>query len=798
MNFKILLIIFIFLTPCIVQAQATYTISGQLTTGAGKPVQLAVLLLQNAKDSSVIKSALTDSKGTYTLEATDISNSFLKIDATGFITEYIHVDAAQHQQTVNIKLKESSKTLSEVTITSRKPTVEYKVDRTVFNVENSVTATGGDAWDALKKTPGVMIMRNDVTIAGKNSAGIMINGRLQQLSGDDLAQLLRSIPADNLSKIEVITNPPARYDAEGNGGLINIITKRSMKAGVKGNVTATYNRNHYNAPTISTALNYKMEKLNIFCSARTGTWGWKYTAWANTYYPGQTWKQTVDQGSVNKYARVQAGAEYNLTKSATIGFEYAKGMSSMDNTENISATSFNGKEQIDSVIRTIGETHEINGGKHTIDVNYEWRIDSTGKKLNIDANYFTQKTDRKRDFGISSYLPDGATAGGSTNRMAANPAITIRSVNADIEWPLRFAKLSFGAKASAVDNSSNNVYLTKSGGDYITDTGKTNEFSYREDIQAVYITAQKKIGKYDIQLGLRGEHTQTKGYSSTLGQTNLNDYIKLFPSGYVQYSLSDNHSFSVSVARRINRPGYNSLNPFRFYYTPTSYKEGNPNLQPSFNTRTQLTYTYKSKYNFNIIYNQTSAYWDRIIQTDTIKGTSSITWQNLGSTKYISASVGFTLNPTRWWETVTEITGFYAYFKPYAGNTATNKTYAGLNVGMESENTFFINRKRTLAFELSGYYYAPKQKDYKRWEAMSCINMGIRWMLMNKNLVLALNGDDVMARAYWLQTNLANGTKEYSYDDERSVRLSITYKFGNKNVKARRDRNISEEIQRAN
>jgi len=577
--------------------------------------------------------------------------------------------------------------------------------------------------------------------------------------------------------------------------LINIITKRSFKNGLNGSTTLSYTRNTYNSPTLSTTVNYKVDKLSLFSTASLGTYAWKDTAHTTTYFPGRRWEQDANQGVFNKYARLQVGAEYNLSEKSIIGIQLSEAANKIDNTEDISSASFSGSNTPDSINRTKGETHEIYPGKHTINVNYEWIIDSIGKKLNVDVDYYNQITDKKRDFGISNHLPDGQTTGLNTNRMTANPAITIQSVKADCEWPNKIAKFTFGAKASVVNNSADNDFYTQAGTTYVVDLSKTNSFNYREEIQSLYTTSQKKIGKFEFQFGLRGEHTATKGYSSNTGQTNENDYIKFFPTGYVQYAPNHNHNFSFSASRRIGRPRYVFLNPFRFYYTPLSYTEGNSNLQPDFSTMFDLGYVYKSKYSIKIFTKSTTNYWDKTIVIDSTGGTSNITWKNIGNSRFSGININATLNPANWWECVLALNGTNSYFKPYQNAT---KTYNTFYASIQYNNSFYLNKQKTFSAEISGYYNTPRQRDIRRWQEVSCINIGLRLMLMGKSLILTLNGDDILAKAYWININLANGTRAYSYDDERSIRFSATYKFGNKNIKNRRDRNTPEEIQRVN
>ncbi|RYD57593.1 MAG: TonB-dependent receptor [Sphingobacteriales bacterium] len=774
-------------------AQNQYIIQGKINGADNAAIANALVSLIQQEDSATVTSVVADKDGGYKISAAAIADMLLKIDATGYTVWYSSLNSNAQQQ-VNAVLQKN-KMLSEVAIVARKPVYEQKPDRTVFNVENSVTATGSDAWNALRKTPGILIMGNSVTISGKGAVGVMINGRMQQVAGEDLAQLLRSIPSDNLSKIEVITTPPARYDAEGNMGLINIVTKKNLKQGFKGSVTASYKRNALSSPSLSTTMSYGSEKLNVTVNAATSQFCYQYVNRTNTYFPGQVWEQELISGYTNRSARFQLAADYKLTKNMTIGIVAGEAMNTLDFPDSSRINIYDEQRNLDSTIRIKGWSLDKFKGKHSLNLNYEWRFDDKGKKLNIDADYYGHKGTRLREFDMISYQSGGDVIAGVSNRMSGSPSVDIRSIKADLELPFKFAKLTTGIKASEVNNVADNIHELRINEVYTRDLTRTNTFEYNEQIQAAYITAQRKIGKVDIQAGVRAEHTHTEGYSPTLSRTDINDYTQFFPSGYVQYSLSDNHSFNANYSRRINRPAYSFLNPFRLYYSANSYAEGNPYLRPSYRNGVELGYVYKSKYFFKAFASQTNNYWDRIIETDAASGTTRYTRANVGRGQWSGLGASTMLNPYKWWEFRVGINLEHNDFKlSHFGRTdRLNSTFPWADMN----HSFVLDKKKTLTAEVYAYYYAQRQKDYKIWGEMSTVNIGIRKTFMNNNMILALRFDDIFAKAYWFQTNIVNGTTEYSYDNEQGVGLSLTWKFGNKNIKGKRDKAVVEEIQRA-
>jgi outer membrane receptor protein involved in Fe transport len=773
----------------------TRSIHGVIANSEGKTIPFANVVLLRYADSSIVKVAATTTEGVYEIVIDSIADVMLKVDATGYGKQVRAVSLNDMSAPINFTLI-AERSLKEVSISGRKPIIEEKVDRTIFNVENSITAIGGDAMDALKKTPGVLVVNGEITIAGKNSVSVMINGRLQQLSGRDLVQLLRSIPSDNLSKIEVITTPPAKYDAEGNSGMINLVTKKNLKNGLKGSATASYLQNSLGNPLLSTSLSYRKDKLNVFCNANAGVEAEKYTNRTTSFYPPQRSEQTFYQYTYDKNASVQLGADYQLHKDHTVGVLVTERFSRADNTDNAVANNFGSDNKIDSIVKTTGESQEFFRGKHALNLNYEWKIDAKGRKLNADADYFTQLAQRNRSFVTQGYTPEGNAGIGMNDMSNAAPGITIKSVKTDVEWPVSALTLSFGGKAAFIENTSDNVYKTYNGTDFVIDTGRSNEFSYSEQTQALYVSGQGSKGKFDIQAGLRAEHTFTKTYSPTVGVRNTNEYLQLFPTGYVQYKINDENSISVNYSRRINRPGYSSLNPFRFYFTSNFYTVGNPNLQPSFVNSLELAYRWKGKYSFKVFTRQADNYSNRLFSTDPATSTTFVTRANIGTDKYCGLNINGQFTVTKWWEMRNSANIAYNYYDlNYYGDRV---ALHGINEWFEIGSTFYLNKSKTLSAEVDAYYYTPRQWDYKIWWDMSCVNAGIKLQLLDNNLIIALAFEDLMAKAYWLQTNVVNNTTEYSYDNARGVRLSINYKFGNKNVKIRQGDHSNEEIQRVN
>lgn len=596
----------------------------------------------------------------------------------------------------------------------------------------------------------------------------------------------------------MITSPGAKYDASGNAGIINLVTKKNIKEGLNGSITGNYNRNSYNSPSGSLSLQYKTGKFNFYTNDNISEFNWLYTNRLSLYYTDQKWEQSVNSEYSNKNGRAQVGVDYDLKKNMILGLMYSRGFGGNDTKEHISSSLFSNSTLPDSLVRSDGTMHEVYKGKNTGNVNYEWRIDTSGKKFSLSADYFSQQLMRERNFQVNSFSGSDPSPkkDGTQNKINEDPSITIRSVAGDLDLPYPIIAVSLGGKASFVENDGDYVYQTLTPAGYSPDSSKSNRFLYKEYIQAGYLSAKKKIRDLEILAGIRVEHTDALGLTPATQGAFHKNYTQLFPSATIGYKLNEHHNFALSYTRRIERPSYNLLNPFKTYYTENSYQQGNPALQPAITNGFLLSWFINSQYHLRIRINQVNNYWDRVYFTDSSTQVSVVSRTNLGKGMFYVLNFSFSETPAKWWELNGEISGTYNQF--WLNAYGKENTYSGISGWIELNNSFYLSRNKTLIAELNGYYYSPRQKDYKLWREMHNIDGGIKALLLDKTLVIGLAFDDPFATSSWFQTNKENGTTEYSYDDQRSLSFSLSYKFGNKNMKTKKERaETIEEILRA-
>lgn len=763
------------------------------------PLAFANVLLHDARDSSLLlQPVFTDSNGRFSITLPEpFVPCFAEFSMLGYKPVFLPVTAdAKDNNALRIVLQAEGKTLEGVTITEQKALIERKPDRTIFNASQSIAAIGSDVYDLLKKTPGVQIRNGEVNIVGKSTVNVMINDRQVQLTGSELEAYLRSLPAGDVSRIEVITAPPARYDAEGNSGIINIVTRKKKNNGFNGSLDLSYEQRTRPSLGMDGLFNFRQGKLNVYGTFSGSKNRFISKQQTNTFYPGQEQELMLNQDNRPGYTYAQAGIDYELSPGSTIGLLYTNGTSSVQRDEVIRIKA---RQQpsgiIDSMMNTDAYATE-KALRNVINLNYEWKLDTGGRKLMLNAEYFHRNSDKTRDFTTGNYFSDGSATGSSSdNRTNGNQTVKITTLRADLEWPTRFADFSAGGKATFIRNYSDNLFRYLQGGNYLTDGGKTNAFDYEENTQAAYVSTQRSWGKWQAQAGLRAEYTQTKGISRTLNQTNTNDYLKLFPTAYIQYKLNDDHSWNLNYTRRISRPSFWNMNPFRVYSTATAYEQGNPFLQPAFSNNIELGYTYKSMLVFTAFYQTVDQFATRVSQIDTVNNTFFFLQANAGSELQCGFTGSLTYNPLPFWETSTQLSGVYNRFTASFYNTE-QQSSSRLGFYVETSHTFTLDKAKTLMLQLHYAYFSGGQDDVDIQKPNSTFDFGGRVLLFRKKVTLSAFVSDLFKTDISEFTNVYNGTYQHRYFDTRSLRIALGWKFGNNELKARKERKANEDTRR--
>ncbi|WP_440134871.1 outer membrane beta-barrel protein [Chitinophaga sancti] len=781
---------FLFLSS--LQSLGQDRISGQVINKSNKSIQDVSVILFSKTDGHVLKTSITNADGHFEISSDHLLNNDLKFTHLNYDERIIHLDTeALKNGIITVLLDEASRrNLKEVQVTTRKQLIERKIDRTIFNVENSIAVIGGDAMDALSKAPGVRVgSNNSISIIGKNTIKVLINDKLIRLSGDDLVNYLKSIPAADLSRIEVITNPPSKYDAEGNSGLINIVTRKVKREGFYGNVRMNFIKTVYQSENGGVSFSYIKDRMTL-TGGINGNHNRTYsTNTKRTFYPEQLWDESANKIRKNRSISGSIGLDYKINSKQLIGFQYNASFPGNDDKAS-SLTTVRSYEKLkpDSLITTNSLTSS-RIQNHSFNIHHEIEIDTAGKGVFTDADYFYYT---KGSNGIySSYtqndaMSDPAHMSGALNQTPQK--IKLMSAQTEFRYPVRNYKLSWGAKISMIRNNSNSNFYIENADTLLLDTSRTFKFRYKENTEALFFSGNRSFGKLEVQLGLRAEYTQINGVSETYNQENEAFYLKIFPTAYFLYRFDDEQSLSLTYGRRISRPEYSRLNPFRYYSSPYSYSEGNPYLLPSYSNNFEISHNYKdlvtSQGFVSILYNG----FDQIGIPD--KNTNIIGIVQRNFLKVTSCGINETINTTysSWLESYHEISVYYN--SAVSSNINTPKKVDGWGAYLSTSNTITFNKKKTILGSADFWFQFPEISGVDKVESYYSLDLGLKLLLLHKKLTVIINGTDLLKTNKVYFSSITNSiVQNYGgYSGARSVRLSFSYKFGAA-IKSQRKKN---------
>ena len=689
------------------------------------------------------------------------------------------------------------KQIEHIEIVTKKKLVERKIDRLVFNVENSISATGGDALDALKVTPGIRVLNDKISMIGKSGMIVMVDDKVIKLSGDDLIGFLKTIPSDNIKSIEVITVPPAKYEAQGNSGIINIKLNKVKQNSWNSSVRSTYTQTTYPAGTLGGNFNYNKDKISVE-SDLGYTNGSVAPSYKTTFfYPSQVWNEVNTNRNYYDLIRGKMGVNYRFSDSFNIGIQYMSSNNKKKNLENdFSTITNNSNNSIDSLIVNKAE-NKIRNRFSTVDFYSIYKLDTLGRKISANFNYLKFKDSQDRIFSSNNLLANNTVIPNSyySANNISKQDIENYSANVDVDFPTKFADFTFGGKVSFTKNKTDLALYNLSSGSSVYDDTQSNRFIYKENTEALYISASKKLSeKWETQLGLRFETTQTQGNSITLDKINKNNYSKLFPTFYLTYTPDENNIFSLNYSRRLNRPNFEDLNPFRIYNNKYQYSEGNPFLQPSYSHNMELSYTLKNNWTSKLYYSKITDGSGGIILIEPANNNlqANIILNYLNS-QIIGLSESYTLNFKKWFQSYNSFDVYYSNSKstvPYV-----NSNVDGFNYNLTTNNTFSFNKEKTVLFGLNYSYNFKGISGVDRISAYSQLDVSLKFLFLNKSLSLAIIGNDILKSSIITQTSITNNyqIKYKNYEDIRFLRLSLVYKFGNKDIKSTQIEGSNEE-----
>jgi len=778
-------------------------VNGLVKDNQGQPVKGATVSLLRSTDSSVMKFAASNTDGSFSFSGIKEGNYRLKATfvghKAGFSSQFNYAGSEVNIPAVVVNKLQGD--LKEVVVTASRPLIEVKADKTIMNVEGTINAVGSDVVELLRKSPGVMVDKDDnISMNGKNGVQVFIDGRPSPLAGADLASYLKSIQSSQVESIELITNPSAKYEAAGNAGIINIRLKKNKSLGTNGSVNAGWNIGTYPKYVGGISLNHRNKKVNIY-----GNYGYNNAKnEMNLSIRRSVLDSMFDQKGTmlnrNRSHNFKGGLDYFIDKKSTVGIiltgNFADPQFSNHSVTPISNISTG---EVDRIL-VANNTNDMSRDNLNINLNYSY-INPNGRNLtvNLDRGYYDLYSNQYQPNDY--YDPSGVKISSVVYQMIAPTNIDINSLKVDYEQNFKKGKLGYGGKVGYVTSDNDfqryNVYST---GNEL-DKDRSNRFQYKENVNAAYVNYNRPMKGFIIQAGVRVENTNLEGVSTgqkkVTGEYQPYDssftrhYTDFFPSAAITFNKKPKSQFTLSYSRRIDRPAYQDLNPFEMKLDEYTFMKGNINLRPQYTNSLALSHTYKFKLNSSLSYSHVNDMFAQLI--DTAEGSKAfVSKRNLATQDVISLNVSYPFQ-RKAFSSLLNVNTNYSHYTANFGEGRTIDINAAAFRFFTQNNLKF---KKTWTAELTGFYNAPTvMMGTFKMKAMWSVDLGLQKQIMKGNGTLRASVSDVFKTLKFSGTSDFAGQKTVTNFrfESRQFKTSFVYRFGNSQVKAARQRTTGSE-----
>ncbi len=764
----------------------SYGLSGKVRDQKNEAIPFASVFLLRSSDSVLVKGSSADDYGSF--EITNIPEGLYLLQASyiGWTSNNMVLDISKDITIGAVIITQKSEELDEVVVTANRPQVERKVDRLIFTVENTVLSQSS-SWDILKQTPGVIAMQDELQIRNQ-AATVYINDRKVQLSAEEVRNLLENYQGENIKSVEVINNPPARYDAEG-GAVLNIITSKNISLGYKGNINTTYTQGVFSKYNFGTSHFYKTEKLNLNLSYAfaprkdfkdvqgetnfiddTGV----YSRWITDFDKTSRFRTHV-AGLVLDY-QFDDRNELNLTSNAQLS-PYRK----YDNLQN--TVMLNRVNVVDSTFTTASPEDEI---KNNIsgDITYKHKFKENGSLL-INGHYTKFDLSRTQNVNSDYFSPDGSFIRDFNFLTDANQDIEIATAQIDYSGLLGATNVEAGLKGSFIASKSTLDYFSANNG-LVLDPALSDNFLYDENVYAAYTSFSYDWEKWSVKGGVRAEHTQSTGTSLALASINNLEYFELFPTFYLLHNRNENHSFSFDYSRKLVRPRYQDLNPFRTFINENNFLEGNPELLPNFSNNFNLNYTLNQELFFDVYYRDNGNF----ISTLYFQDNENQVLRNITQNVLESTSYGFDFNYgksiTNHWYLYSYISIFHedeTFLALESDNVAVKNEFDGFYADIT--NYLTLSKDGTFKGELGLTYLSGFLQGSFIMAETTNLTFGVRKSFWNRRALVSFTVNDMLGKANGRATSkyLNQDNNILAIPETQYIRFGVTYNFGNFRLK---------------
>jgi len=795
-NFTIVAIAILSMRSLQSMAQAPGKVTGSVTDHNNKAMASANIALLLAKDSSLIKTAVSNSKGEFEIPFSKSGSYLLSYSLVGFEHNYSLVFSLTEGENFTAKtigLSPAVSKLQGVTVVAKKPLIEVRADKTVFNVEASINATGSNALELLQKSPGIQVDNNEnISMKGKSGVRVYVDGKMMQLDTKDLAAYLKSINSSDMEAIEMISNPSAKYDASGNAGIINIRLKKNKKFGTNGSANLGFVQGVTPKGNGSVNLNYRDKKINLF--SNIGGYIGDNQNLLDLY---RVQKDTLyDQHSTNingnKSMNIKAGADYFIDNKNTIGVMATTNFSDAEFRSSSNTQIY--YQPTNQFVKSLQAYNNIPGSRTNANFNLNYRyIDTTGREINFDADYgLFRGTGR-------SYQPNNYYGFNNNllysiiNRNSTPTDIDIYTAKIDAEQKLGKGKLGYGLKTSFVTTKNTfDFFNDDANGVPVKILDRSNNFTYKENVNAAYVNYQQQLNdKWSLQTGVRAEQTNSDGNLSRADGTVQDDnrvkrnYLDIFPSAAITWNVNKKNALNLTFSRRIDRPTYQDLNPFENKLDELTYEKGNAFLLPQYTNSIELTHTFMGFINTTAGYSHVKDYATQV--TDTTGNATYVQQQNLATQQILSFNIGAPLPIRKWWNSYVNVWYNYQLFDGAVGGKAVKLNIPSYGVYMQQ--SFTLGKDYTA--ELSGSFNGPNVWGATwRTKSQGGLDVGLQKLMLKKKATVKISATDIFRTNPWTAISDFGGAyiKGSGAWESRTFRINFNWRFGSNEIRKSRDR----------
>ncbi len=810
-----LTIVFILLTSSIFaqdrnsngSSAANITINGKvLEKDSNGPMEYATIAIID-KNDEIVEGTITDTKGNYSIEVKPGIYT-VQFEYISYKTERLQNQKLFKNTTLpTVSLSVDSESLDEVVIRAETTEVQIRLDKKVYNIGKDLTTSGATVSDALDNVPSVTVdVDGTIALRGNDNVRILINGRPSAIAGFGSTDALRQLPAEAIERVEVITSPSARYDAEGTAGILNIILKKERTLGLNGSLQTNFSYPFGSGATAN--INLRTDKFNIF-----NTTGIRYrespgfAEFSNRYFSDDVDNPLVienrefdrEQQSFN----TNLGIEYFITETSSItasGF-YRTG-DDLDLTSNIT-TEFNSADELE-VRRSRIETETEDDSNLQFSLNYVNDFDTNGHKLTVDAQWEKGEETQKAFIDEQNSFPE----------LELLPAEDITQIEDETEYLLQAdyvrpigenAQFEAGYRGRFENSITDYLLLEQQevNGDFIQNDSLTNVFDFTQNVQSLYTQYGNKIGKFSFLLGIRMEATTLRGEVTgedvtTNDDFNFNfdkDYLGLFPTVNLVYELSDDENITLGYNRRINRPRSWFINPFPSRSSEANVFQGNPELDPAYSSAFDLGYLKKwgkkVTLTTSVYYQYETAAFERV-QEDTGNVTSNgipiirtIPF-NLSTNKRIGFEAAVLYNPAKW----LRFNGSFNFFQ-----FETEGSFNGIDYGAKNDSWFTrlstkVSLPAKVDWQTNVFYRGPRNNAQTENKGVLSVNLAFSKDIIDDNATIGFNVSDLFnsrKRQSFTTTDTFTSETEFQWR-ERTFNIAFTYRFNQKKTRERGSR----------